>query len=204
MKNSDLKLGVDYAVIPAWSYSSKDKKDPNRVERRDVAKATLVSLDKYEYKVHRTDDVNDVNFLPAPKGSRVVGYKVKSNDFINNQDTYWLARPQDIVAEFAPLELRWHKEEIERAEQERKQREEHERLERIRREAEDRERRILQGVKDSLTLIIGAERVEKVQFDVTTRRNSSGDYAPYGQVLFDSRIAQLLVEKVLEAKDLVG
>ena len=28
MKSADLKVGVEYAVIPAWDYSSHEKKNP--------------------------------------------------------------------------------------------------------------------------------------------------------------------------------
>ena len=63
MKSSDLKLGVEYAVIPCWQYSSADKKDASRVQRGSVMKAVLVSLDKYEYQVYRSVDVSDPNFI---------------------------------------------------------------------------------------------------------------------------------------------
>ena len=53
MKYSELSAGHEYAVIPSWQYSSRDKKDPNQVRQEDVIKATLVSLTKYEYRVHR-------------------------------------------------------------------------------------------------------------------------------------------------------
>ena len=204
MKFNELQLGIEYAVIPAWDYSSKDKKNPALVQRRDVVKASLVSLDKYEYKVFRSDNPSDPNFAPAPKGSRVVGYMVKNEDINSQQFTYFLARPQDIVAPYDQLEQRWEREEKERAESERKAQLEREQRERIVREATEREQRILNGIKESLVLILGEERANKTRLEVTNRRNANGDYLPHGELTLDSRIAQLLLEKVLEAKDLVG
>ena len=203
MKNTELKTGVTYAVIPAWDYSSKDKKNPDYVKRRDVAKAELVSLDKYEYKVYRNDSPDSPHFTPAPKGSRVVGYMVKSSDW-GNTDTYWLARPQDIVSEYTTLETRWEREEREQAERDRKFREETERRERLQQEARAKEERAINAIKESLTLILGQSRIEHVRFDISNRRNVNGDYLPTAEISMDSRIAQLLIEKVLEAKDLVG
>ena len=49
MKSADLKIGVEYGVIPSWDYSSNEKKNPETTRRRDVTKAELVSLDKYTY-----------------------------------------------------------------------------------------------------------------------------------------------------------
>lgn len=205
MKFNELQIGVQYAVIPAWDYSSKDKKDPSYVRRRDVAKAELVSIDKYDYKVFRNDSPISEHFAPAPKGSRVVGYMVKSSELNNNgTDTYWLARPQDIVAPYEQLEQRWTREEQEQIEHERKMREERERQERIQREQREKAERSVNALKESLTLIIGAERTAKVRFDINNRRDDKGDYLPHAEMTLDSRIAQLLIEKVLEAKDMVG
>ena len=202
MKNTELRTGVTYAVIPAWDYSSKDKKNPDYVKRRDVAKAELVSLDKYEYKVFRNDSPTSEHFAPAPKGSRVVGYMVKSADW--GSDTYWLARPQDIVTEYDVLETRWEREEREQEERNRKAREDMERRERAQQEARAKEERAISAIKESLTLILGQSRLEHVRFDISNRRNVNGDYLPQAEITMDSRIAQLLIEKVLEAKDLVG
>jgi hypothetical protein len=110
MKSAELQVGVRYGVIPSWDYSSADKKDPTKVQRRNVANSALVSLEKYEYKVYRSDNPDDAQFTPAPKGSRSVGYLVRSSDWAGNGSTgdiYWLARAQDIVAEYATLETRW-------------------------------------------------------------------------------------------------
>ena len=202
MKFQDLKVGVQYAVIPAWSYSSQNKKNPDYVRRGDVARATLVSIDKFDYQVIRSDMENDPRFTPAPKGARSVGYLVKSDDW--GTTTYWLARPQDIVAQYDLLSPRWQREEREAEERDRKVREEHEARERKINESRDKETRILTNVRESLNAIIGEQRTSTIRFDIDNKRNSQGDYLPTGTITLDSRTAQLLIEKVLEAKDLVG
>ena len=207
MKSNELKVGVEYAVIPAWDYSSQEKKDPEKVERRYVSKARLISNTKYEYKVYRSDTEDNPNFVLAPKGARSVGYLVASDDFFNsgqsNGTLYWLARPQDIVAEYSTLEPKWaQKELVEQQEREKKKREieEHERKQR---EAQEYQQRVSQSILDSLRSIIG-DRVKDIRFDTNNRRNANGDYLPVSEVTLDLKTMGILVEKVLEAKDLVG
>jgi hypothetical protein len=206
VKFTDLKVGTEYAVIPAWDYSSAEKKDPNKVERRNVAKAELISLDKFEYIVFRSDSPTDPNFKPAPKGSRSVGYLVKSMDWANQnngQAVYFLSRPQDIVAPHADLETRWVREE---AEQERKEQEMRQRRieeEQREREVKAREERLLNSCMEALQSIIGSERIKAVKADLSSRRTDNG-YVPHASFTFDARTLQYLIEKVLEAKDLVG
>lgn len=206
MKFQDLKVGTTYAVIPSWDYSSQEKKDPSRVERRHVSKAELVSLDKYEYKVFRGDSPTDPNFNPAPKGSRSVGYLVKSMDWANqnnNQAIYWLARPQDIVADYATLETRWALQEAEQARKEQEMRDRRAEEERRDREIRDREERLLNSCMQALGSIIGADRIKSVKADMSNRRTDNG-YVPQASFTFDARTLQYLIEKVLEAKDMVG
>jgi hypothetical protein len=207
MKSSDLKVGVEYAVIPAWDYSSQEKKDPERVERKYVAKSELVSLNKYEYKVYRSDNASDSNFAPAPKGSRTIGYLVKSDDFATNGQAngsiYWLARPQDIVAVYADLEPKWAQREL----QEKLQREQREaearEYERKQREAREYQERVSASLVDSLRSIIG-ERANQVRIDTNNRRDNNGNYLPVAEITLDLKTMGILIEKVLEAKDLVG
>lgn len=200
MKSNELKLGVEYAIIPAWDYSSAEKKNANYVQRRDVAKAQLVSLDKYEYRVFRFDTPNNPNFQPAPKGSRSVGYMVKSAD-LGNGDTYWIARAQDIVAEYSSLETRWTAEEQAKKEYEEKQRIEREAHELRMRQLNEKAQNSLKSITASLTAILGAERTARVRGDISTRRNQQGEYEPYAEFLFDERTISVLIEKVLEAQD---
>ena len=209
MKYGDLKLGVEYAVIPSWDYSSADKKDASRVQRRDVAKATLVNLDKYEYKVFRFDSPDNPNFQPAPKGARSVGMLVQSDAWKSPNDptaspTFWIARPQDIVAEYATLESRWNEEERVQREHEEQQRKEREIQQRKEQEARERATRNLNAIRESLTSILGSDRASRVQSDVTNRRDANGNYMPIASFTFDDRTLGVLIEKVLEARDLVG
>lgn len=203
MRSGELKVGVNYAVIPAWDYSSMEKKDANKVQRRYVAKAELVNLDKYEYKVFRFDSPDNPNFQPAPKGARSVGYLVKSNDWDSTTPTYWLARPQDIVAEYATLENRWANEERAEAERRAKEQAEREVQERKAKDALSNEQRKMQAVQLAFKTIIG-ERATGIRFDINNRRNAEGDYLPTGEITLDLRTAQLLVERVLEARESVA
>lgn len=206
MKSADLKVGIKYGVIPSWDYSSADKKDPTKVQRRNVANAELVSLEKYEYKVYRSDNSDDAQFVIAPKGSRSVGYIVKSSDWANNGatgDIYWVARAQDIVAEYATLETRWTTEEAEEAlreaqwKAEREAKEQQERLER------EKAQRTIDAVKESLRSLIG-NRVDKIDFDIRNRRLENGNYGQIASAQIDVRVLQSLIEKVLEAQDRVA
>ena len=203
MKSSDIKLGVNYAVIPAWDYSSMEKKDANKVQRRYIAKAELVNLDKYEYKVFRFDSPDNPNFQPAPKGARSVGYLVKSHDWNSSAPTYWLARPQDIVAEYATLENRWANEEREEAERRAKELAEREANERKAKDVLANEQRKMHAVQLAFKTIIG-ERANGIRFDINNRRNANGDYLPTGEITLDLRTAQLLVERMLEARESVA
>ena len=206
MKSGDLKIGTTYGVIPSWDYSSADKKNPAKASRRSVAKAELISLEKYEYKVYRSDNPDDVQFTLAPKGSRSVGYLVRSSDWANNNgqgDIYWLSRAQDIVAEYSELETRWTKEEAQeklREAQWKAEREEKERRERI---AQESAQRSIDAVKDTLRSVIG-DRVNKIDFDIRNRANEKGEYVPTASCNMELRILQSLVEKVLEARDMVA
>jgi vacuolar-type H+-ATPase subunit I/STV1 len=207
MKSQDIKVGVDYAIIPAWDYSSAEKKNAELVTRKHVAKAEVVSLEKYEYKVYRSDNPADQNFTPAPKGSRSVGYLVKSDEWANTsgQGTiYWISRPQDIVAEYATIETRWTRQEAEQAvaEQQEKQRRIDE--ERKERQMQERAQKILDTTKEALRSIIGS-KADSVEFDVRRNRNqTTGEYEPTARVTCDARILQSLIEKVLEARDMVA
>lgn len=201
MKYDSLKLGVEYAVIPAWQYSSKDKKDPNRVVREAVIKATIVNLDKYDYVVYRSHNEHDGSFVRAQKGSRSVGYLVKTNDI---NATFWLARPQDIVAEWASLEPRWKEEErleLERAEQDRLEREERELKRKL---LEEKRQRVEKATLDSLHAILGNRmRNDSVIFDTRTRITLDGNYSEKLTVQFDIDIVEVLIETVLQAKEVI-
>lgn len=202
MKFSDLIAGHDYAIIPSWQYSSRDKKDPDRVRKNDVVKANLVSLTKYEYRVFRSHQPDDSGFVKAKQGERAVGYLVVAKE--NNQDMYWLARPQDIVALWATLEPRWNEEE--RKEQEERKKAEQEQLKREeeRRIAQANKERMETSLRDTLTGILG-NRVtpQSVQFDTNNVRVNN-EYKTLAVVQVELSLMETLIEKVLEAKDLVA
>ena len=206
MKSAELKIGTKYGVIPAWDYSSSDKKNPDRVQRNHVANATLVSTDKYEYKVYRSDKQDDAQFAPANKGSRNVGYLVCSDDYLNSGQAqsiiYWLARPQDIVAEYATLEPKWalreQQELLERQKQEAEQKE----RERKQREAREYHERVSASLMASLQTILG-DRANHITVDQRNRRVGD-NYIEVSEMSIDLKTMSILIEKVLEAKDLVG
>jgi len=206
MKSADLKIGIKYGVIPSWDYSSADKKDPTKVGRRAVANAELVSLEKYEYKVYRSDNPDDAQFVLAPKGSRSVGYIVKSSDWAGNGatgDIYWVARAQDIVAEYATLETRWTTEEAEEKLREAQWKAEREAKEQQERLEKEKAQRTIDAVKESLRSLIG-NRVDKIDFDIRNRRLENGNYGQIASAQIDVRVLQSLIEKVLEAQDRVA
>ena len=207
MKFTELTVGKTYAVIPSWDYSSADKKNADTVQRRSVAKAKLISLDKYQYEVFRSDTEDNAQFKPAPKGSRAVGYLVASNDWsgdVVDKYVYWLARPQDIVAEYSSLESRWATEE---AEEERKKKEFEARRqeeERIEREAHAYAQRVLDSCTEVLVSILG-DRIKNVQSNVSRKRDvTTGNYIPCAEFTIEGRTMQYLVEKILEAQDRVA
>ena len=205
MKSADLKVSIKYGVIPSWDYSSADKKDPTKVQRRNVANAELVSLEKYEYKVYRSDNADDAQFTSAPKGSRSVGYLVRSSDWAGatQGDIYWLARAQDIVAEYATLETRWVTEEAEEKAREAQWKAEREAKEQQERLEREKAQRTIDAVKESLRSLIG-NRVDKIDFDIRNRRLENGNYGLSASAQIDVRVLQSLIEKVLEAQDRVA
>jgi len=205
MKFQDLQVGVDYAVIPSWQYSSKDKKDPNRVRRNDVLQATLDNLTKYEYSVYRSQNPDDSAFVKAPQGSRSVGYLVSALDSHSNTRVYWLARPQDIVERWSVLEPRWAEQERLEKEQQEKARLEQERREQERKSAQEQRQRLEKATIDSLVSILGNRANNtNIRFDTRSGRDTQGNYKEINIVQLDVDVAQILIEKVLEAKEVLG
>ena len=203
MKFSELTAGKDYAIIPSWQYSSRHKKDPNQVRKGDVMKATLVSLTKYEYRVHRSHQPDDSGFVKAKQGERAVGYLVVGEE--QNQTIYWLARPQDIVALWATLEPRWTQEEIAELQRVAEQKKEQEKREEERRIAQANKERIETSLRDTLSGILGNRVTEKtVQFSTDNYRQQDGNYKSIGVVQVELTLMETLIEKVLEAKDMVA
>ena len=203
MKFNELQVGVEYAVIPSWQYSSRDKKDPQQVRRRDVEKAELVNLTKYEYKVYRSDKADDSEFVKAPQGSRSVGYLVLGSDGL--RDVYWLARPQDIVERWSVLEPIWQEKERQEQELQKQAQLERERQEAQRKIALENRARLEKATLDSLQSILGGRATaQNLSFDTRSSRDSNGNYKEINTVRFDLDLAQILIEKVLEAKEVIG
>lgn len=206
MKSADLKLGTNYGVIPAWDYSSSDKKNPDRVQRKHVAKSTLVSTLKHEYKVYRSDKQDDQAFAPANKGSRNVGYLVCSDDYLQSGQAtatvFWLARPQDIVAEYATLEPKWAEQEAQELLETQKREAEQKERDRKQQEAKEYHERVSASLIASLKTIIG-DRVNQITIDQRSRRVGD-NYIEVSEMSIDLKTMSILIEKVLEAKDLVG
>ena len=72
-----------------------------------------------------------------------------------------------------------------------------------RKELQLKEQRNLDSLNASLRSILG-DRAGLVRSDIENRRNSEGNYLPVAEFTFTSRTLSILIEKVLEAKDLVG
>jgi hypothetical protein len=127
MKLSEIKLNGDYAIVPSWTYNNKSARDVDTVRENDVVKATIYSVDKYEYEPSQRKD--SPSFTKAQAGNRSVGIVVKATDN-NGKDYYWTSRLADVIAEWSVLEPKWNakksaeqEEELKREEAQRKERE---------------------------------------------------------------------------------
>jgi len=121
MKLSELTIGTEYAVVPSWTYSSRNARDVDTVRENDVVRATLLELTKYEYEPSNRKD-SAGSFVKAQQGNRSVGVLVKATDS-NGKDVYWTTRLADIIAPYAVLEPKWAQINTLEQERERKQRE---------------------------------------------------------------------------------
>lgn len=189
MKSSELSMNVDYyGVVPSWSYSNKNARDPFLAERKQLAKARLVSLDRYVYEVWRTADEHAASFKKTD-ASKKFGYKVTDGT------QYWIARPQDIVAPYATLEARWAVAEaaqIEReAEQERRRLAEAQRSQ----EEHDYAANAKQTLEGLIRQITGRPAGLTVQ-TTTTRDSKLWSYAQ-----MDLRTLEALVERFLDLQE---
>jgi hypothetical protein len=128
-------LGGEYAVVPSWTYNNASARDITKTRENDVVKATVVSLDRYEYEASQRKDTP--NFNRAGSSTKSFGLLVKGVDN-NGKDQYWTTRLADVLAEWSVLEPRWNaqkkaeqdaqrqREEAQRKEQELRQRVEEE------------------------------------------------------------------------------
>lgn len=126
MKLSELTIGTEYAVVPSWTYNNRSARDVDTVRENDVVRATLLSLEKYEYEPsNRKLDVND--FTKAQAGNRSVGVLVQAVDS-NGRTIYWTSRLADIIAPYSVLEPKWTQAKSAEEEAERLRREHYEKV----------------------------------------------------------------------------
>ena len=154
MKLSEIKLNGEYAIVPSWTYSNKGSRDVSTVKENDVVKATVISLDKYEYEPsNRKQSAGD--FVKAQAGNRSIGIIVKATDN-NSTDYYWTSRLADVIAEWSVLEPKW-KAKQSAEDEERKKREEQANKEReIRRRVEEEVERSKNSVITTAKELLGA------------------------------------------------
>ena len=154
MKLSEIKLNGDYAIVPSWTYNHKGSRDVSTVRENDVVKATVISLDKYEYEPSQRRQ-DPAQFTKAQAGNRSVGILVKATDN-NNTDFYWTSRLADVVEEWSVLEPKW-KAKQSAEDDERKKREEQANKEReIRKQVEEEVERSRNSVITTAKELLGA------------------------------------------------
>ena len=152
MKLSEIKLNGEYAIVPSWTYNNKSARDVDTVRENDVIKATIMSLEKYEYEPSNRKDVPTA-FNKAQQGNRSVGIIVKATDN-NGKDFYWTSRLADVVAEWSVLEPKWNslksKEDEERKAHEEAQRKERELRNQVEQEVERSRNSVITSAKELL------------------------------------------------------
>ena len=122
MKLSALQADTEYAVVIGWTqmHNNAYYKELTNIDRRDVVKATLVSLDKYEYTVdnryHNSEDKD--SFTRAPKNAKTnLGVLFRATDN-SGVVRYFVSRLSEVIVEWSVLEPLWvAKEELQRQEQ---------------------------------------------------------------------------------------
>lgn len=191
MKLSEIKLNGEYAIVPSWTYNSKSSRDIDQVRENDVVKATVISLDKYEYEPSNKKDLP--SFKKAEQGNRSVGIMVKATDN-NGKEYYWTSRLADVVAEWSLLEPKWNsaksKEEAEKLLREEAQRKERD----LRRQVEEEVERSRNSVVATAKELLG----EQTTVEVTT----SGYNLDYkAQVNLSLKEFELLIEMAFAGKE---
>jgi hypothetical protein len=115
MKLSEIKVNGEYAIIPSWTYTNKSARSVDTVRENDVVKATVVSVDKYDYEPSNRKATPDFN--KAQAGNRSVGILVKAIDN-SGSEVFWTSRLADVIAEWSELAPKWEaKKLVEDAEQ---------------------------------------------------------------------------------------
>lgn len=154
MKLSEIKLNGEYAIVPSWTYSNQSARNVATVRENDVVKATVTSLDKYDYEPsNRKDD--PANFRKAKQGERSVGILVKALDN-NGKEYYWTSRLADVVAEWSVLEPQWNAKKAKEDEEQRLRNEQRKREEEIQRKAEEEVERSRNSITTTAKELLGA------------------------------------------------
>lgn len=188
MKLSELNVGTEYAVVPHWTYSNRDARNPDSVQENDVVKAILLSKEKYVYDSgNKYSDTN--SFELAEAGNRSVGVIVKASD----RELYWTTRLSDVVAPHADLEPRWAKEKQEREDKEREENERRARAEQKANEVRERVRSARNSVIATTKELLG----EKCEVSVDT--NGYGEQVK-AQVTMGLDEYERLIEMAYEGK----
>jgi len=168
MKLVDISIGKEYAIVPSWTYSNQSARNIDTVRENDVVKATIVSLDKYEYEPsNRKSDPS--GFTKAQAGNRSVGVLVSAIDS-NGNTIYWTSRLADIVAEWSALEPKWNAKKSKEEEEQRKREEEQRKERELHRVVDEEVERSRASVSSSAKDLLG-------RGDVTVRASGYGlDY----------------------------
>ena len=153
MKLSEVKLNGDYAIVPSWTYNSKGSRDVSIVRENDVVKATVISLDKYEYEPSQRKQ-DPAQFTKAQAGNRSVGILVKATDN-NNTDFYWTSRLADVVEEWSVLEPKWKAKQSEEDEERKKRAEQANKEYEIRKQVEEEVERSRNSVTTTVKELLG-------------------------------------------------
>ena len=153
MKLSEIKLNGDYAIVPSWTYNNKGSRDVSTVRENDVVKATVISLDKYEYEPSNRKQ-SFADFTKAQAGNRSVGILVKATDN-NNTDFYWTSRLADVVEEWSVLEPKWKAKQSVEEEEQRKREEQANKEREIRRKVEEEVERSRNSVITTAKELLG-------------------------------------------------
>ena len=153
MKLSEIKLNGDYAIVPSWTYNNKGSRDVSTVRENDVVKATVISLDKYEYEPSQRRQ-DPAQFTKAQAGNRSVGILVKATDN-NNTDFYWTSRLADVVEEWSVLEPKWKAKQSVEEEEQRKRVEQANKEHEIRKQVEEEVERSRNSVITTAKELLG-------------------------------------------------
>ena len=153
MKLSEIKLNGEYAIVPSWTYNNKGSRDVALVRENDVVKATVISLDKYEYEPSNRKQ-SSADFTKAQAGNRSVGILVKATDN-NNTDFYWTSRLADVVEEWSVLEPKWKAKQSVEEEEQRKRVEQANKEHEIRKQVEEEVERSRNSVITTAKELLG-------------------------------------------------